>query len=480
MPSASPRGPLASALILTALLGGCATDIGPRPQIDAQSAPAAQRTFAAAPTAPAPAGDWWTAFGDAQLNALIDEALAGSPSLQVAAARIAQAETQLDSTIAASRPDVTGQASVGETRQSLNTGFPDAFKAFLPQGWHDQARAAVEVNQRLDFFGRLKAGLAAANLNVDATQADADEARLMLSTSVAGAYADLVQLFADRAALEEAIKVRGQTAQLLQQRFNEGVENRGPAARAEAALASARTELAQIDGRIALTRNQIAALVGAGPDRGLQIQAPGAPVLKPIGLPPTLAADLIGRRPDVAAARARAQAAAAQEDLARLEFYPNINLTAVIGLQSLPASKLLQADSQYGNVGPALSLPIFDGGAIEARYRGRRAVYEQAVAEYQRTVVQAYQDVADALARLKAQDAQMGEAQAGLKAAEEAYSIARQRYDAGLDRYLDVLSAEDAVLAQRRRIAGLQSSTFNLDIALIRALGGGYTAPSPQ
>ncbi len=470
---------LLGALALSVALAGCAADLGPRPALTDGKDIEAQRTFAtAASPGAALAGDWWKSFGDPQLDRLIDEAVAGSPSLAIAAARISQAEAAASRTSNEAGPTVTGEGAVQGVRQSLNTGFPPAFKAFLPQGWHDQARVDAAVNYQLDFFGRNRAALAAATSNADAVRADAAAARLTLSTAVAGAYADLKQAFADRDAVNEAITVRTQSASLMQQRFQQGLENREPAARAESAAASARTDLAQIDGHIALIRNQIAALLGKGPDRGLAIDRPAAGAMQPLAVPTDLAADLVGRRPDVAAARARAQAAASREDRARADFYPNINLAAVVGLQSLPISTLLTNDSQYGSFGPAISLPIFDNGARNDAYRGSRGAYLEAAGVYRQTVVQAYRDVADALAQRKALQDQLVQALAAVRASDEAHTIADQRYRAGLERYLTVLDAEDDLLAARRRATDLEASAFNTDVALIRALGGGYHTPS--
>lgn len=480
MPSSlvSP-GRLASALMFSAALAGCAApDIGERPDLGAGETVAASRSFADAGSPSATLEeDWWRAFGDPQLNRLIDQALARSPTLAVAAARIAQADAAAGRQAAADRPSASVGGAVQEVRQSLNNGFPPAFKAFLPQGWHDEARVSASVSYELDFFGRNRAALAAATSAADATRADAAAARLTLSTAVAGAYATLAQLYADHDTVRDAIAERGQSAALQQQRFRQGLESRQPAARAEADLAASRADLAQIEGRIALVSNLLAALVGKGPDRGLEIERP-AQGIKRFAAPAVLPADLVGRRPDVAAARARAQAAASREDRARADFYPNVNLAAAYGLQSLPISLLAQGDSQFGSVGPAISLPVFDAGAREATYRGSRAAYLEAAAVYQQTIVQAFREVADALAQSRSLGEELTQAKAEVRACEEARTLADQRYRAGLERYFVVLDAQDKLIVARRRVADLEAGAFNIDIALIRALGGGYRAAS--
>ncbi|MEI7933126.1 MAG: TolC family protein, partial [Alphaproteobacteria bacterium] len=186
------------AAALAAVLAGCAApDIGTRPDLGNGETVAASRTFAGAgSTAAAPDDAWWRAFGDPQLNGLIDEALARSPTLAIAAARIAQADAAASRQAASDRPSVDVGGAVQEVRQSLNNGFPPAFKSFLPHGWHDEARVSASLNYELDFFGRNRAALAAATSTADAARADAAAARLTLSTAVAGAYATLAQLYA--------------------------------------------------------------------------------------------------------------------------------------------------------------------------------------------------------------------------------------------------------------------------------------------
>ena len=184
----------------------------------------------------------------------------------------------------------------------------------------------------------------------------------------------------------------------------------------------------------------------------------------------------MGRRPDVAAARARVEAAAQREHVAKTAFYPNLDLVANIGLQALPSNLLFDKDSPYGNFGPAFTLPIFDAGANEAGYRGARGAYAEAVATYNKTVINAFREVADAVSNQKASANQLGEAREALRASEDAYGVAQQRYGAGLVRNLDVLTAEGQVLTARRRVADLEATAFSLDVALIRALGGGFRA----
>ncbi|MDB5453049.1 MAG: Multidrug transporter, partial [Caulobacteraceae bacterium] len=308
----------------------------------------------------------------------------------------------------------------------------------------------------------------------EAVRLDGVQATLMLTSSVVGTYAELTRLFAEREAAVQAVENRKASADLLAQRVIGGSANRGEASQAQSAAAAARGDLAAADEQIALIRNRLAALTGAGPDRGLTITAPAARNDRTFTLPANLAADLVGRRPDVQAARARAEAASRRIKAARAGFYPNINLAAFIGVQSLGLDMLTKSGSEIGSAGAALSLPIFSAGRLEGAYRGARADYDAAVAAYDLALVQAFQDVADAAAGERALQTRLAEAVRGRDAAEDAYRIAGLRYRAGLASYLTVLTAEDAVIGQRREVADLQARALSLDAQLVRALGGGF------
>jgi NodT family efflux transporter outer membrane factor (OMF) lipoprotein len=253
-----------------------------------------------------------------------------------------------------------------------------------------------------------------------------------------------------------------------------GLDTRGELRQAEAGPPNARSELAAIDEQIAQTRNGLAALLGAGPDRGLAIARPSVAALKPFGLPANLAADLIGRRPDVVAAKWRAEASSKRIGQAKAAFYPNVNLAAAIGVQSLHLDKLFDSGSDVGSVGPAVSLPIFEGGRLKANLRAAEADRDGAVAAYDSAVTQALRDVADVAASERALNTRLSESRAALAASEDGFRIARLRYQGGLSTYQNVLIAELAVLSQRRIVADLESRALTLDVALVRALGGGF------
>jgi NodT family efflux transporter outer membrane factor (OMF) lipoprotein len=461
-------------VILTAAgaLSACAAvpHLGPEPEAKSAAAYATAQSFQA-PQAAWPQDGWWGRYNDPQLDALMTEALQASPSLVQAEARVRKAEALSEQQRAAGRPSLAANAEASETRQSYNLGFPPQF---VPHGYNDTGRFSLDLDWDFDLFGRNRAALAAATSEAEAARMDAAESRLMLTTSVAAAYADFARLFGEREAAARSLANREASARLLAQRVQAGSANQGEARQAQSNAAAAAQELASLDEQIGLARNRLAALAGQGPDRGLALVQPAGAIAAGFGLPPDVAVDLIGRRPDVQAARLRAEAAGQRIKVARAGFYPNVNLAAFFGRQALGLDLLKQPGSQIGQAGLALSLPIFSAGRLEGAYRGARADYDAAVAGYDQTLVQALQEVADAAVSARQLQARLVQAHTALAGAEDAYRIAGLRYEAGLTNYLAVLSTEDAVIAQRRSVADLESRTLAVDAALAKALGGGF------
>lgn len=471
-----PYRTLPSTLVLGAffgLLSACAAvpDVGPRPAPAPAESFESAASFADADAAGAwPVEGWWQSFGDAQLDTLIAEGLKGSPDMATAAARVRAAEALAQQAGAAMLPRVGVEGSAGGTQQSKNLGIPPAF---VPDGIQDTGHVAATFSLDFDLWGKNRAALAAATSEAEAARVDEAQARLMLTTGIASAYADLAGYYRALDVAQDAVRVRGASAELSGRRAAAGIENRSAERQAESRAASARADVAALEEAIATTRNRLAALVGAGPDRGLSIARP-ALASPGVGLPLQAGIDLVGRRPDIVAAKLRAEAAAKRIDVARADFYPNINLSALIGLQSLGLSNLFKSGSDYGNFGAAISLPIFDGGRLQGRYRGARADFDSAVANYDRTLIAALRDVADIVTSRAATERQLAERQDALKAATDAAELAGLRYRAGLSNQLEQLVAEDSMTQLARQVADLQARRLSLDIALIRALGGGY------
>ena len=468
---------VSAALGLSACVGAPHSGDAPQPKPIASFA--AEQSFAA-PAADWPNDRWWDAYGDAQLSGLVDEALKGAPTLAAAEARLASANAATTVARADTLPSLEGSASVATTEQSRIEGFPPFIQELLPQGYKGNGRLALDFAYDLDLFGKNRAALAAQVSEAQATQADLAEARLTLSTAIAGAYADLVRLGAEREAAVEAVKNREATAKLTAMRVENGLDTRAELKQAEAATPASQADVESIDEQILLTRHRIAALMGEGPDRGLAISIPASESVKPFGLPADLRLHLVARRPDIVAARLRAQEAAKRIDVAYASFFPDISLTGYIGQQSLGLSELFNPAAAIGSIGPTITLPIFEGGRLRGQYHGAQADYAQAVAAYDATLSQALQDVADAAASVQSAARQLDDRRAALTAAEQAYAIAKERYEGGLSSFVSVLTAEDAVILDRRAYADASSRAFSLDITLVHALGGGYADPKGQ
>ncbi|CAN5303876.1 AdeC/AdeK/OprM family multidrug efflux complex outer membrane factor [soil metagenome] len=463
------RRALAAAVACT--IGGCASvpQVAHGPAMLAPSALHGGRMLTAA-TIDWPSDTWWRRYRDPQLDALVDEAIAQSPTLDVAAARVQRAEAMTYQARSADLPQVTLGGALAEAKASYWNGVP---YAGVPKGVNDSAGIRLGLDWNLDFFGRNRAAIAATLSAADASRADAAQARLVLTTAVAGAYADLLGQMRDVDLAVDTVGVRERTADLVTRRRNEGLETLASQGEAQSALESARQALGAAKELVDLTRLRLATLLGAGPDRAEAITRPADPVLASFGLPSNVPADLIGRRPDVRAARYRVEARAAQIKQARAGFYPSVNLSAFIGPQVLGLSQFFNPASLAANIGPAISLPIFRGGALSANYRGSRADYDEAVASYNDVLLHALQDVAQVTTSTRALTEQLGHAEAARAAASVAYQAATARYRGGLLSYIAVLSVENTLISARRAVSHLETRRFALDVALVRAVGGG-------
>lgn len=460
------------ALVLagSALVSACASvpDLGPAPVPRA----VADRS---APSNPAawPVSDWWGDYRDPQLDQLVGEALKGAPTIATAVARVRIAQGYAQQVGASLAPHIDATASGGLIQQSENVGVP---AAFVPQGWQKTGKLGLGFSVDPDLWGAQHAERSAARADLDNARFALAEARLVLTANVAATYAELARLHAQRDVLESEVGIRIETLDLVRRRFTAGIEGETQLRQAESRVPAARADLAACDEAIGLTRNALAALAGAGPERAAAIQRPTVSLLAPRSLPDHATIDLLGRRPDIAMARVSAEAAAERIKVARAAFFPNISLSGLIGLQSFGFSKLLTGGSAFGNVGPAVTLPIFHGGALAGQYRGARGQYDLAIAHYDSTVVEALHQVADAMVSRDALAVRLDQSRAALAAAARAAALARHRYAGGLSPYLDVLTADEGMLEARRNVADLEARAFLIDVSIIRALGGGFTA----
>jgi NodT family efflux transporter outer membrane factor (OMF) lipoprotein len=467
---------IAAAVATALLLVGCASNgIEPHASPLAIEQLASDKTLSAVSDRGAwPADGWWKSYNDVQLNALMDEAVQGSPTLRLAEARLARAEALARVAESSNSPTLSLDASSQRGRFSGNYIYPPP----LGGQTYTTNQIGLNFNWDLDFWGKNRAAIDAARASATASAADAAAARLALTTSVARAWFQLQRLYALRDVTQASIVQRSDILDLTRQRVSAGLDTNVELRQAESELPQARVDLAQLDERIDLTRNQLAALVGRGPDRGRDFVRPSSTVGNDIALPPALPLALIGRRPDLTAARWRVESSQGTIANAKAQFYPNIDLVAAAGLLALGNFRLLSEASETTLLGPAVSLPIYKK-SLEGNLRVADADYDAAVEQYNQTLIEALQDVADQITSLQSLQLQQSEEQRALTTIEEAYSLSVQRYKAGLGNYLTVLTAETAVLQQRRVATDLKARTLELNVNLIRALGGGYSGTLP-
>ncbi|HLX79924.1 MAG TPA: efflux transporter outer membrane subunit [Burkholderiales bacterium] len=461
-------------ILIVLLIAGCASSDG----LVKRSKPAdalqlkAAESLAAVPVAPGawPSEEWWKSLADPQLDALIAEALAASPTMRLARSRVDRAVALAEAAGAALAPQASAQAGASRQRISENSIYPRP----LAGSWIWQNQALLNFSYDFDFWGRNAAAHAAALGQAKAAEADAHAARLMLSSAVALAYVQMARTFDQLDLARELLAQREHQLKLVHTRLLAGLDSRVELRQAQGTPPETRQRIAQLEESIELSRHQIAALLGQGPDRGLAIERPRPGAGAAFALPSQLPVDLLGRRPDIVASRWRVEAAERDADRARAEFYPNLNLIAFAGLQAITWSKFVETGSRALGAGPALSLPIFDGGQLRGNLGTKNADYDAAAEQYNQALAEALRDVADQVAAWRSIERQEAEVAASLAAAQSAYDLALARYRAGLSSYLTVIGAETQLTAQRGLVAELRARRLEAAIGLARALGGGY------
>jgi NodT family efflux transporter outer membrane factor (OMF) lipoprotein len=469
------RGPIAwlvarlAATLAVVVVAGCASP-GPTPPVAVPLAASAAgvNPLVGAPAVPA---DWWRQAGDENLARLIERAIADAPGLRIAQARLAGAQAVIDDAQAAFEPVYSAGADVNRQRYSSYGLFPATVAGKVRTIVNLQAGFAWE----LDFFGRHRIALEAALGRERAAQAEVHAARSLLAAQVAQAYVQLARLVEQRALLGELIDSRQAQAALAGRRVQAGLEDvRGQQA-ALAAVIEARQQRELVDEAIGAMRRALAHL-SAQPPSALDALSPRLAFGLPLSVPEDVPADLLGRRADLDAARARVESAVRDVDEVRTRFYPNVNLGAFFGLNSIGLDRLLRADSWQAAIAPAIRLPFFEADRLRAQLRGRHADLDAAIATYDQALRDAVRDVADRIGALRAVAAQRAEQANARAAADAVLGVAQQRLQAGLGNRLAVLAAEGGVLAQRQQDIELRARMIDGHIALIRALGGGYTA----
>ncbi len=468
---------IAAAVGMTLALAGCASTGGLHPDgtpINPDSL-AVELTLADVKVSPAawPEADWWTSLGDGQLNALIAEALHDNPGLAEADARARQAQSEASKADADRKPEVDLAGSVSEVR--LPTTLPPIGKG------HNRTAKYVSASFKwdLDLWGGERAAWEAALGQQRSAEVDAHAARIELSTNVARAYVQLGYAYTQQdvalAELERATDVRA----LTQRRVAAGIDSQVQLKQSDSEVASAQGRKAQADRAIDAARSALSVLLGKGPDRGLTIARPQLLPPGVVSVPSDLPVELLGHRADLVAARWRVEAAGKDIDAAKTQFLPNVNISAMAGLIALGGGNLFQAKSRFYDAGPAISLPIFDGGRRRADLNSKDAQYDIAVAQYNETLVRAVNEVCDDSNALTSLQVQIDAQERAFEAANDAWTLAEQRYKAGIGSYLEALIVRQQLLVAQDRMATLRAEQTDYSVQIIRALGGGFHPSQP-
>lgn len=462
---------------LATMLAGCAApDTGPRAALHGADTLRAQGTLAQVALSDAawPQGNWWERYGDAQLNGLITEALKLSPNLKMAEARVRQAQAIVG------RNEAADGLQVGFNERTARQRFSEHGTTPPPVAgtWKWVNEATFNGSYEFDFWGKNRAAIESAVGVTHAVEADAHASQLLLVTNILRSYVRLQQAWAQRDIAVATLAQREHILALTQQRVTARIDSNVDLKQAESLVPGAKLQIAQLDEAIQLSQAELGALAGQGPDRGLALTRPMLKETRAALLPTNVPAELIGRRPDVVAQRWRVEASGHEIDVAKAQFYPNISLTGLIGLQSITFTNADVLGSRIGALGPAISLPIFDGGRLKSNLAGRDADYDFAVEQYNATVIDALRDVVSQLVSLRAIEHQRALQREALATADQAYQLALQRYKAGVGNYLQVLTAQLQLLATQRQATDLDMRALDSDVALARALGGGVLPQS--
>lgn len=468
---------LSSLLVVFSTLSGCLNSQGIIPK--------AQRLNDAELLADKPIGEaaravewprdrWWQAYGDPQLNAWVEAALAGSPSLAVAAARVRQARALAGVAESAHAPQVNLDASAQRKHWPDDPAFYGPGLLADTSSWN--STSSLGLSYDLDLWGRLRSDTQRALSLAEVAATEERAAALELQHNVVAAY---IRLALHHARLEIAEAELGQREQLLalaRERLAIGLGTQLEISEAEAPLPEAHRQIDLIHEAITLTRNQLAALAGKGPGEGARLERPKLSLHGEPALPSSLPLQLLGRRPDVVARRWQVAAEARGIEVAKADFYPNVNLAAFLGSASADGEMLnflTNAGKLTYGIGPALSLPVFDGGRRRSRLGAATAAYDVAVEQYNQTLVEALRSVSDQLIRLHSLHEQQVFVGEGLETAQRRYRLAEEAYRRGLTDYRSVLEAQSALFDQQFLEQQVHAEHLTAQAGLWVALGGG-------
>ncbi len=465
-------GRIALPLLSVAMLHGCM--VGPdyvRPAVPVSAAyKEASGWKVAQPGDDTPRGNWWEAFHDPDLNALVAQVDISNQTIQAAEARVREASAATQASRAALFPIVTGNAVALRSSRVAGTNSAGTTVGGVSNNYNLGLGASWEI----DLWGGIRRGIEASSSTAQATVADLAAATLSAQALLAQDYLLLRVEDAQIALLRETVGNYERSLQLTRNQYAAGIVGRGDVAQAEAQLKSTQAQVYDAQIARAQLEHAIAVLIGKPPS---ELAIPAKPLVAvfpviPVALPSTL----LERRPDIAAAERRASSANAQIGVAQAAFFPAVSLSAAGGYQSSVIGSLLSLPSRYWSLGPALAQSIFDAGLRSAQKAQAIATYDETVANYRSTVLSGFQDVEDNLAALELLAQEAGVQDDAVKAARESAAIANNQYKAGTANFLAVVVLQANALNNERTALAILARRLNASVGLIKALGGGWDA----
>lgn len=489
-PVARPRGGCGYGgwLVLGALalgLAGCATPGVPQNAPPTPLAPLVLPDAWASATAWTPAqpadhldkGSWWQVFSDAQLDQLIALTQQQHPNILIAQARLQQAQAGQQVARAGALPRI--DLSLRPVRQRTSANRPgNLSNAAVTSTVQNDTVLATSVSYEIDLFNRIGSEIDVAAAGERQLRSDLANTRLVLAADVAASYFTLRQIDAEMAVLAQGIQLQQRAVALLQARYDGGASSGLEVAQQQTLLDATTTQLALLERQRPVTEHLLATLTGQSAS-GFRVAT--SPFWDPSipQLPATLPAQVLQRRPDVASAQHAIAAATAQIGVVKAGFFPSLVLNTSAGFESRNLGSLLSGPSLLWSLGASVTQAVWDGGRNRGRLAGAQESLEIASVSYRRTVLQALQEVEDGLSSLHALARAADSARTAIASATRALTIAQARYAGGAVTYLEVVSAQQALLNNRRQAAQIHGQQLVTAAYLIKALGGGWQNATP-
>jgi len=472
-----PRSPAFVGLAASLLVCGCT--VGPNYQRVTAPVPAkwdvSEPWRESAPKDSAAKGEWWAVFENDELNALEKQALDANQTIKVAAAHLEQARASAAVQIATQFPSLSTAPSAQRQRLSANrpanSNFP--VKSAVSQ---TSIALPFTVSYEVDLFGRRRRSIEAAQASYQASAADLENVRLVITSELAGDYFTLRQLDTELVILNRTVETLQKGLQLVDSRHKGGVASGLDVAEEETLLNTTKTQAILLQQQRKQFEDAIAVLVGTpAPDFHLTAKELGA---EPPPLSAGLPSDLLERRPDIAEAERQMAVANAQIGIARAAYYPSLNLFGNGGWQAADIAKIANVQSTFWAVGASVAEAIFTGGSRRAQVQFAKAGYDANVASYRNTVLSAFSEVQDDVTGLTVLDQAKHAQQQAVDSARRTVAIATSRYVGGLVNYLDVVNAQQTLLNNEQELAVIRGQQLVTSVLLVKALGGGWDASS--